>query len=335
MPAKHVGAKLIKVPDADVACFLEPNLEPFRWVPTDEGADYPDVEGTVVWTRPDMNRAIHGAAMAALGHRVICEVDDNYLSPKNQNIFMRMNDYGETQRQHHMRAFVGMHAIICSTEELRNRYYSTFMRELKECPDLYVAHNNVDPDDWEGRLPIHEHPTGRVRVGWAGSHQHIWDLRLAARALKRAYELGAEIVLIGLDPALHDQEWKRVLPEYTHIPWLDPDVYHTKTLNIDIGLVPLVTNEHTLGKSDVKALEYAMSGAAIVAQNNTVYNRFWRNNETCLLAGGPEEMVWCVESLLRDSRKRRELAEAGRQYVLENRTIQGNLREWLDPIEGV
>lgn len=336
MPAKHVGAKLIKVLDDEVKCFVDPNtVGPFRWQLTDEGAEYPDVEGTVVWTRPDMNRAIHGAAMSANGHRVICEVDDNYLSPMSQNIFMRMHKYGSEARMAHMKAFASMDAVICSTEQLRNRYYSTFMTELKYCPDLYVAHNHVDPTDWKDRTPIHEHPTGKLRVGWAGSHQHIWDLRLAARALKRAYELGAEVVLIGLDPADHDPEWKRILPEYTNVPWLEPDVYHQKYLNLDIGLVPLVMNEHTLGKSDVKCLEYAMSGAAIIAQNNPVYNSFWKHNETCLLAGSPMEMVEHVTTLIKDAKTRKRLAEAGKQYVLENRTIQENLSEWEDAIDGV
>jgi glycosyltransferase involved in cell wall biosynthesis len=335
MPAKHLGARLLKVQDEETNCFLTPNTSgPFRWYLTEEGAEYPDVDGTVVWTRPDLNRAIHGAAMSAQGHRVVCEVDDNYLSPTNQNIFLRINGYDDTGRDAHMRAFASMDAIICSTENLRDIYYKNFMKRAKYCPDLYVAHNHVDPTDWEGRAPIHPHPTGKIRVGWAGSHQHIWDLRLAARALKHAYEMGAEVVLIGLDPADHDPEWKRVLPEYTHIPWLDPDEYHKHYLNLDIGLVPLVMNIHTLGKSDVKCLEYAMSGAAVIAQNNPVYNRFWKHNETCLLANGPKEMVLAVDRLIRDSKLRKGLAEAGKGYVLAERTIQGNLHEWADAIDG-
>jgi len=335
MPAKHVGAKMIKVRDEEVDCFLTPNsVGPFRWSLTDTGALYPDVEGTVVWTRPDMPRAVHGAAMSALGHRVICEVDDNYLSPPIQNYFMRINKYGAEGRERHMKAFASMDAIICSTVELRDRYYRTFMKELRYCPELFVARNHVDPDDWDGRLPIHEHPTGRLRVGWAGSHQHIWDLRLASLALNLAYEMGCEVVLIGLDPADHDPRWKEVLPEYTHVPWMEPDEYHNRYLNLDIGIVPLVMNQHTMGKSDVKCLEYAMSGAAIVAQNNAVYNTYWKHNETCLLAGGPDEMALCTQELIRNHSLRHELARSGQQYVLEERTIQGNLHEWTDAIIG-
>jgi glycosyltransferase involved in cell wall biosynthesis len=336
MPAKHLGAKLLLVEGEDTKNYMWPNeTGPFRWRLTKEGAEYPDIEGTVIWTRPDMNRAIHGAAMSALGHRVICEVDDNYLSPQEQNYFMRVNKYGRAARNQHMKAFATMDAIICSTEGLRDTYARTLKEELDYCPELYVAHNHVDPETWEDRKPILETPRdGRVRVGWAGSHQHIWDLRLAAPALHLAKELGAEVVLIGLDPADHDPEWKNFLGDYTHVGWFEPEEYHSRYINIDIGIAPLVMNQHTLGKSDIKGLEYAMSGAAFVAQNNPVYNRTWKHNETALLAGSPDEMALCVAELIQNGPLRQRLADAGKQYVLENRTIQGNIHEWRDAIIG-
>jgi glycosyltransferase involved in cell wall biosynthesis len=198
-----------------------------------------------------------------------------------------------------------------------------------------VARNHINPEDWEDRTPILDAPQEKIRVGWAGSHQHIWDLRLAAPALHLAKELGAEIVLIGLDPAMHDKKWKEFLGEYTHIPWSTPEAYHRHYLNLDIGIAPLVMNAHTLGKSDVKFLEYSMSGAATVAQNNPVYNKTIVHGETGLLAGSPDEMAFAVAELIQHKKLRRDLAAAAKQYVLEERTIQGNVHEWLDPIGGV
>jgi glycosyltransferase involved in cell wall biosynthesis len=334
MPAKHLGAKTIVLSPDDAECFTEPTDGPFRWIPTADGADYPDVEGTVVWTRPDTIKAAHGLAMSANGHRVICEVDDNFLSPANQNIFMRQTkDYDQVGRGLHMRTYMTMDAVICSTPILRDTYYRTFKKEFGKAPELYVARNHVDPDDWVGRTPLIETPKQRIRVGWAGSHQHVWDLRLAAPALHLAQEMGAELVLIGLDPAMHDKDWRTFLGNYTHIPWLPPEEYHRRTINLDIGIVPLVMNQHTLGKSDVKMLEYAMSGAAIVGQNNPVYNQTFVHNETCLLAGSPDEMALQVAALIRNRSLRVRLAAAAKQYVLAERTIQGNLNEWTEPIQ--
>jgi glycosyltransferase involved in cell wall biosynthesis len=83
-----------------------------------------------------------------------------------------------------------------------------------------------------------------------------------------------------------------------------------------------------LGKSDVKAVEYAISGAAVVAQNNEVYNRTWVHGETALLVGSPQEMLQAVDLLVRDENLRLRLIENARQYVREERGLKQLQDEW-------
>jgi glycosyltransferase involved in cell wall biosynthesis len=336
MPAKHLQARLCVLDEETAKSELTtPNGKKFRWIETDSGSEYPDHEGVAVWTRPCMVRAMHGASMSASGIRVVAEVDDNYLTDKKQNIFMRMNDYGPKQRESHIKAFATMDGIICSTDELRDEYSRTFKKEIGYVPDMFVARNHIDLDDWNDRVPmLPPNKEGRLRVGWAGSHQHVWDLRLAAPALRLAKDMGCEIVLVGLDPAMHDPKWTEFLGEYTHIPWSDPKKYHRSKLPFDIGLIPLVYNKHTLGKSDVKFLEYSMSGIATVAQSHPIYNRTIKHGETGLLASSPDGLAMEMARLIRSSRLRSELVESARQYVLENRTIQKNIGEWKEAILG-
>lgn len=334
LPADALGGKLIAVPERRRKNFTNPNSSnkrgAFRWQPTETGAVYPDIEGTVVWVRPDIVRATHGAAMSANGHRVICEVDDNYLSNPSHNIFMRTNEFGPAARTGHMRAFATMDGIVCSTRWLRDEYARTFKKELGHVPEMHVARNHVDERD--ARWLDQKRPWRKLRVGIQGSYQHVHDWRLAAPALHLAAEMGCEVVFMGLDPAEHDPGWRDFLGEYTHLPWTRAELYHRQHIPFDIGLAPLVTTAHTLGKSDVKGLEYLMSGVAPVLQNNQVYNREWIHNETAMLAGSPDEMASQVAYLIKHPRFRRELVERGRQYVKEERTIQGNLHEWADPI---
>jgi hypothetical protein len=270
--------------------------------------------------------------MMANGHRVVAEVDDNFLSNPNQNIFMRQNNFGPEQRKDHMYAFAAMDAIIFSTAWLRDHYRQVFLRELKYVPDLYVARNHVDGGD--ARWQPQERTWRKLRVGIMGSHQHITDWKLAGRALHLAVELGCEVVFMGLDPGEVNPEWARILGEYTHLPWAGAELYHSQHIPFDIGLAPLVTTNHTLGKSDVKALEYAMSGVAAVLQNNSVYNREWRHGDTCLLAGGVTDWERCVRQLITDRRLRAGLVERARDYVRAERTIQGNLDEWEVALSG-
>jgi len=331
-----VGAKLIIVPLDNRDDFTKPNLEPgefrFRWSETLDGTDYPDVEGTVVFPRPDLIRAIHGASMQANGHRVVAEVDDNFLSNPNHNIFMAQANFGPLQRRDHMHAFASMNAIVFSTHWLRDHYRQAFLRELKYVPELHVARNHVD--DGDARWQPQERAWGKLRVGIMGSHQHVTDWKLAARALHLAVELGCEVVFMGLDPGEVNPEWARILGQYTHLPWAAAELYHSQHIPFDIGLAPLVTTNHTLGKSDVKALEYAMSGVAAVLQNNTVYNREWVHGETALLAGGVDEWEHCVRTLIRDAKARSGLVERARDYVRAERTIQGNIAEWEVALSG-
>lgn len=338
MPAKHVGADCQIIPDKVASSLLSsphPRSRFFAWRSTDDGAEYPNHHGkAAIWTRPDMARAVHAAAMSAQGIRCLAEIDDNFISDHDQNIMMRMNSYYDSaHREQHLRALGSFDGIILSTRKLRDIYWHAFKRELRHSPEMFVARNHIDPETWEKREDLLP-PSNRVRVGWAGGHSHVWDLRLAAPALRLAYDMGCEVVLIGLDPADHDPQWQKFIPEYTHIPWMQPHEYHQKRLNVDIGLAPLVQNKHTDGKSDVKYLEYSMSGAATVASASPVYNTTISHGETGMLAASPDGMALMVKHLILKSKARREMAAAAKQWVLENRTIQANKQEWLDAING-
>jgi glycosyltransferase involved in cell wall biosynthesis len=334
LPVRHLKARLVSMSLAQASGLHLPGRKGFLWRETEEGAEYPEHEGVAVWTRPCQVRALHAAAMSANGIRTLAEVDDNYLSDPNQNIFMRQGGFDRETRERHMQALASFDGIVFSTQWLQDEYQKTFRKELRLAPPGFVARNHVDPDDWERRQPMLP-PRQKVRVGWMGSHQHIWDLRHAAPALRLAKDYGCEIVFIGLDPASHDPKWREFLGDYTHVPWASPRLYHKTKINLDIGIIPLVMNKHTLGKSDVKFLEYAMSGVATIAQNNSVYNKTIIHGETGLLAGSPDEMAFAVADLIKNARPRQELAKAAKQYVLEHRSmaVQG-VREWKQALEG-
>ena len=78
-----------------------------------------------------------------------------------------------------------------------------------------------------------------------------------------------------------------------------------------------------------------MSGVATVAQNSPVYNKTIIHGETGLLAGSPDEMALQMADLVKHSRQRRELAQAAKQWVLENRRMsREGVSEWRAALEG-
>jgi glycosyltransferase involved in cell wall biosynthesis len=308
----------------------------FRWYLTDEGAVYPDHEGAAVFTRPDQARAVHALAMKAGGARIVAEVDDNYLADPSQNVGMRMH-YDKDSGELFTNALACFDALVTSTDYLRDRYRKA-LRPMAAKLDYHVVGNHVDPADWPEPVPS----TGKLRVGWMGSDSHFRDIKLAYPALQWAAEAGHEVVLIGYDPRWHPQCAVAGISglrrgelfgfPYLSIPWVDPQHFKRAAYPLDVALAPLERTDFNLGKSDVKFLEYTMSGAATVASNVEVYSRSIRHGETGLLAGSREELLRCVQRLCADRGLRDRLAKNAAQYVREERCIDQHADEWREAV---
>ncbi len=283
--------------------------------------------------------------MRELGILTVAEVDDNYLSNPNLNIFMRQSGYRKEDQEAHARAMASMDRVVFSTELLRDIYWAHFKQMFgvkdKHLPEPFVCRNNIDVNDWPE--PISRE--GPLRVGWMGSPSHVWDVNLAWPALRHAQNLGCETVVIGFDPtrpngaligetwegqshasAKRIAQWKEV--RYRYIGWTPPSDYHRAALPLDIGLCPLKDTVHTRGKSDAKFLEYSISGAAVIAQDTPVYSRTIRHGETGLLVKDAEEMAWAVDLLVHDEPLRMSLVNAARRYVYEERGLKQLQAEW-------
>lgn len=305
-------------------------------------AFFPNHEGAAVWIRPDMVRATLARSMQKHGVRTVYEVDDNYTSAAKHNIFMLANGWNEKGALDHLRAMSTGDAIAYSTTLLRDIYHRAFRKFLGKIklPESFVCMNNVDAGDWPDRIER----DGPLRVGWMGSPSHVWDVDIAWPALLWASRNGAETHMIGYNPANPEfpvtnpkaksklSAWRQV--GFKHTPWVTPKQYHRLALPLDIGLCPLLTNENTVGKSDVKAVEYTISGAAVIAQNNPVYNRTWVHGETALLVGSPQEMLDATIRLMRDDGLRERLVANAQQYVREERSGDRMRDEWMEAIRG-
>jgi len=348
-PARAIGAKLCMIPEeGGYRAVTEPNDDTaFRWRlhDTDTGyIEYPDHEGAAVWTRPDLARATHARAMREqLGIRTVAEVDDNYVGDPRLNVFMHSNRFDETKRLDHLKSCASMNAIIVTTPQLRDIYYKAVKDQFgrKLIPPIHVCGNHLFLEDW----PVPIARDGPLRVGWMGSPAHIWDVDLAWPAMLHARNRGCDTYMIGYNPAdpddfvvetdrsLHKaKQWAKAVTH--HVPWELLDGSRRLALPLDIGLAPLQHNHFTLGKSDIKAIEYAISGAAPVLSNTPVYSRNWTHGETCLLAGSPREMLNCVDLLIRKPSLRERIVENAQQYVREERDITKHADEWREAVCG-
>lgn len=383
-PAEVLGARCATVlePDVDRA-FMAPNNDtPLPWTlraTDDEGSvavidskdawsdytqssprlalletEFPEHEGTAVFTRPCVARAVLAKAMRQEGIRTVAETDDNYFANPNLNLFSREQGANEDVHEMHSKAMASMGVNVFSTPWLRDRYMREYRRRFGKqgLPEMHVCGNHVPSWAWPD-MPEYDGP---LRVGFMGSPSHVWDIHLGYAALHAAKALGATTTMIGYNPADPDPDipdtvdvdgetfhtrseksravsakWGEVID--THIRWIDPGEYHRAPLPLDIGIAPVLYNDFTCGKSDAKALEYAISGAACVLQNHPIYNRAgWVHEENCLLAGSQEEMGLAVVRLIRDPKLRLELLANAREYVMAERNEHVMKTEWLSAI---
>ncbi len=354
MPAKAIGAKvqIIQAEQAERA-LLEPNDDtPFPWQlwqsqsnPDFVEARYPEQEGTAVFIRPDLPRAIHAQQMREQGILTVSEVDDNYLSNPRLSIFFRQTGFSKEERRAHLHALMSTDRIVFSTDLLRDLYVrymkDAFNTKTKLLPEMFVCRNNIDVNDWPEPTPRKD----RLRVGWMGSPSHVWDVDLCRPALMQAQAFGCSTHLIGYNPTEPNGPglgsswegqsvaskrrialWKQLRFSFT--PWKPPSEFHREALPLDIGLCPLKDDEHTRGKSDVKFVEYSISGAAVIAQNTPVYSTTIVHGETGLLVNSPQEMVDAVKFLATEEDHRLRLVNNARKYIYEERGLKQMRDEW-------
>ena len=94
----------------------------------------------------------------------------------------------------------------------------------------------------------------------------------------------------------------------------------------DIALLPLNDTAFNRAKSDLKFIEAAGHGAAVLAAP-TVYAATVRDGETGMIYRSPQEFAEKLDLLIRRADLRRTLAENAYRYVAEHRLLEQHLDE--------
>ena len=96
----------------------------------------------------------------------------------------------------------------------------------------------------------------------------------------------------------------------------------------DIALLPLNDTDFNRAKSDLKFIESAGHGAAVLA-SPTVYAGTVRDGETGLIFRSPKEFAQKLDLLIRRADLRRTLAENAYRYVAEHRLLDQHIDDYI------
>ena len=261
------------------------------------------------------------------GKRVFYEVDDDLFSP----FMVRQQKAGiaaeetiealEAQRQESIWTMSRCDGVTVSTQRL-----ASVVRQYTSAP-VAVVPNAIDAD-WFCAVQQHgRRPVEGLTIGWAGGNRPGGDLREMAIAWGRIAERYPQVTFV----VFGHQPWaiSEFVPEprIKRIPWMSQAEYPLGLVGVDIGCCPLEDRPFNRCKTPIKAWEYALSGAAVVA-SPTVYGKCIEDRRSGFLATTADEWETSIRILIADAEMRRLLAENLKADVLDRWSLRRNYWRW-------
>lgn len=199
--------------------------------------------------------------------------------------------------------------LVVQNERLKE-LYSPYNSRIAVLPNL------IDSESWP---KTEKRYTQKLVVMLSGSDTHYYDWQIIAEPMKRIMEEFSDQV---------DFFVAGFMPDYLeeiatiHSAWAGLRFYPFIINDSDIALCPLEETLFNLGKSPIKAFEYAMASASVIG-SPTQYGSLLKGRG--LVAETEEEWYNHIRQLIVNKRERQDRAFRFRQYVLRYHDIQSRL----------
>jgi hypothetical protein len=194
------------------------------------------------------------------------------------------------------------HLVTTSTETIKAKY------EGEGVGAIEVVENYLPPRIRRSR----ERHDGLV-IGWIAGAEHTEDAialglrETLQRVLSRHPDVRVETV--GIDLGLNERYVRHVSAHFNALP--------QHMARYDIGIAPLVDIPFNAARSNIKVKEYAASGVPWLASPRASYRDLGEREGGQLV----EDDGWetALEDLIRDKRRRKTLARAGKSWAKTQR----------------
>lgn len=264
-----------------------------------------------------------------LGQTVIIDTDDHFEKLPEDNLAFHTTNpekFPENNRDHLIASYSVADGIITSTKFLEERM-------LRYNKNVYRVPNSLDPSSFIYRVDI---AGNKPTIGWVGIMMwRVDDIKDVAGPLKTVIEQNdlkfhhSGIMLdrpdwiaetIGIDPVR--------LSKYTGSR---PKYYGNIFMPIDIGIVPLTSNQFNEAKSNLKGLEYALSGIPFIASDTYEYRALYESGAG-RIARSSKDWIKNLKQLL-DPEVREEERQKNYKVAVEKYNIFTVKYKWSEAIE--
>jgi glycosyltransferase involved in cell wall biosynthesis len=275
------------------------------------------------WMADRWFRSLHSADIS-----VIYEIDDDLFSEDFEERLVTTKGY--TAKKARSRRGDIMHTIErCDGVTVSSQRLATMARQYVDIP-IQVVPNYIDLR-WFKRVQKagqrDQNLTG-ITVGWAGGARPDADVEQMATAWGILAEKYPKVtfVIMGYFPKIFYEK----VPEerIATIEWMPVESYPVGMLNIDIGCCPLSNTIFNRAKTFIKAMEYAASGAAVVA-SPTVYGQLIDHGEDGYIANTVDEWVEYLSALIEDYRHRHDISKKLLAKVRKHHSLETQAWRWI------
>lgn len=263
------------------------------------------------------------------GQTIIIDTDDHFEQLPEDNLAFITTDperSPDNNRNHLIKTYSVADGIIASTKFLEQRM-------LKYNNNVYKVGNSLDPSTFMYRL---DSAGNKPTIGWVGMMMwRVEDLKCVAGPIKTVveqYDLNFHHTGIMLDrpkwiaEALNIDESR--VNGYTGSR---PQYYGNVFMPIDIGIVPLTSNQFNEAKSNLKGLEYALSGIPFIASDTQEYKDL-ADMGVGRVAKSNKDWIKHLKQLI-DPEVREEERRNNFKIVVENFNIFTVKYKWSEAIE--
>lgn len=169
----------------------------------------------------------------------------------------------------------------------------------------------VDTQAWK---PAEKKEPLPITIGWAGSPVNVPNLERLDAVLFALLKKHRHLRL-----AVYSGKKPRLSCTFKYYPY-KTGTGPSFTQSLDIGLLPLVNEEYSMGKSPIKAIQYLACGVPVVGNIFGAGSEIL-NTENSISVTSDEEWFNALERLILQENLRRSMGEAGRQFVLKHHNI--------------
>jgi glycosyltransferase involved in cell wall biosynthesis len=175
-----------------------------------------------------------------------------------------------------------------------------------------------------------------TRIGMIGSLRSAQDMILLSPVLEQLQkELGDRLtfVVLGWDGVLQDgsEPLRHITIEYHPSVSFTEYFQKLEDLHLDIALLPQRDTAYARFCTDLKYLELAAQGIAVIASKRSVYKQCIIEGKTGLLADTPKQWISCIKRLYTDRLYWRNLATDAQYHVWQHHSYtRENIASFTD-----